>query len=195
MPFGKLLSTGNPNMNLWEKLKNARFSFTPRGWIYQNIVNVARLDHRSLEGIDIEHDTLSPHKVDEVAHETEKFLEQRLTFTLLAAVAIPNYVRAEQITAHNQTIANEAQIVCALERYRLAHGEYPATLDALSPQFIEKVPHDLIGGNPLIYRQTPDGKFLLYSIGWNEKDDGGQQPPPSQNSGDDYTKGDWVWKN
>ena len=44
-------------------------------------------------------------------------------------------------------MANEAQIVCALERYRLAHGEYPGTLDALSPQFIEKIPHDIIGGS------------------------------------------------
>ena len=43
-------------------------------------------------------------------------------------------------------MVNEAQIACALERYRLAHGEYPETLDALVPQFIEKVPHDIIGG-------------------------------------------------
>ena len=90
-------------------------------------------------------------------------------------------------------MANEAQIVCALERYRLAHGEFPGTLDALSPQFIETLPHDIIGGEPLIYRPTADGKFLLYSVGWNEKDDGGQNSPPAQNNGVDFTRGDWVW--
>ena len=87
-------------------------------------------------------------------------------------------------------MVNEAQIVCALERYRLAAGQYPATLETLSPQFIEKIPHDLIGGQPLIYRPTADGKFLLYSVGWNEKDDDGK----SVGTGADYTKGDWVWK-
>ncbi len=66
------------------------------------------------------------------------------------------------------------QIACALERYHLAHGEYPETLDALMPQFMEKMPHDIIGGQPLHYRRTDDGKFLLYSVGWNETDDGGQ---------------------
>jgi hypothetical protein len=59
---------------------------------------------------------------------------------------------------------NEAQIVCALERYRLAHGAYPGMLDALIPQFIEKLPHDIIGGQPLIYHTTPDGKFLIVDI-------------------------------
>ena len=107
----------------------------------------------------------------------------------MAAIVIPNTAKATQTLAFNQTKANEAQIACALERYRLAHGEYPGTLDALVPQLIEKLPHDLIGGNPVIYRPTAEGKFLLYSIGWNETDDGGQD------GGNDFTIGDWVWKN
>ena len=96
---------------------------------------------------------------------------------------IPNFTKAWQTTAHNQTLVNEAQIACALERYRLAHGEYPETLDALVPQFIEKLPHDIIGGQPLHYRRTADGKFLLYSVGWNETDDGGQASPREKMAG------------
>ena len=83
-------------------------------------------------------------------------------------------------------MANEALIACALERYRLAHGQYPEALDALIPQFIEKVPHDLIGGQPLKYRNTGE-RFLLYSIGWNERDDGGVP-------GKTIPEGDWVWE-
>ena len=93
-----------------------------------------------------------------------------------------------------QTLVNEAQIACALERYRLAHGEYPAALDTLVPQFIQKLPRDIINGEPLIYRRTDDGSFILYSVGWNETDDGGQIALPK---GDvkQLTIGDWVWKN
>jgi hypothetical protein len=96
--------------------------------------------------------------------------------------------------AFDQTLANEAQIVCALERYRLAHGDYPGTLDALVPQFIEKLPHDIIGGGPLHYRRASDGNFLLYSIGWNETDDGSEPSPPVKAGPIDYTQGDWVWQ-
>jgi hypothetical protein len=34
--------------------------------------------------------------------------------------------------AQKQTLANEASVACGLERYRLARGQYPETLEALS---------------------------------------------------------------
>ena len=117
-------------------------------------------------------------------------------------MALPNYARASLTLARNQTLVKEAQIACALERCRLAYGGYPPTLDALVPQFIEKLPHDIIGGQPsqssgsasqpLIYRRTGDGKFLLYSIGWNETDDDGEVVLKKDGS-EDWEKGDWVW--
>jgi hypothetical protein len=173
----------------------AAWWFWPRGWTYQNMVNVAVLEQRPLDGIDLAHDTIAPRKFDEAFREIDHFLGHQSPYKLLAAIAIPNLSKAEQTTAHNQTMVNEAQIVCALERYHLAHGKYPETLDALSPQFIEKITHDIIGGQPLVYRPTADGQFLLYSVGWNETDDGGQESPPNRSGGGDYTKGDWVWKN
>ena len=110
-------------------------------------------------------------------------------YNFLAAIGTPNITKATQTLAHNQTMVNEAQIACALERYHLAHGEYPETLDALVPQFIEKLPHDIIGGQPLhLSPHRRHGKFLLYSVGWNETDDGGI-------ASDKMDQGDWVWEN
>ena len=87
-----------------------------------------------------------------------------------------------------------ARVACALERYRLAQGEYPETLDVLSPKFIETVPHDVIGGQPLKYHRTDNGQFALYSIGWNGTDDGGKVfVLEYSNNYVDYDKGDWVW--
>ena len=172
-----------------EKVRMWRWWFWPRGWTYQNMVNVAVLGQKPLEGFDIAHDTVAPRKFEAASREVDKFFLHKSPYKLLAAIAIPNFTKAEQTTVYNQTLVNEAQIVCALERYQLAHGGYPETLDAISPQFIEKLPHDLIGGEPLIYRRTADGKFLLYSVGWNEKDDDGLPGTLS-----DVKKGDWVWQ-
>ena len=86
-----------------------------------------------------------------------------------------------------------ARVGCALERYRLAHaGQYPESLDALAPQFIDPLPHDIINGGPLHYRRTDDGRFVLYSVGWNETDDGGQIAV-NKAGRREIDKGDWVW--
>lgn len=92
-----------------------------------------------------------------------------------------------------QSSINLARVACALERYRLAHGEYPETLNALAPQFIAKLPHDIINGQPLHYHRETDGRFVLYSVGWNETDDGGQVALRKGGSVD-QEKGDWVWQ-
>jgi hypothetical protein len=174
----------------WWLLKNPMYLFlnlAPRGWWYQNLVSCAVIESKSLDGFDLEHDTISPRIFDEATHNLNQFLDHKSPFKLLAAIAIPNTAKAAQTLARNQTLVNEAQIACALERYHLAHSEYPETLDALVPQFIEKLPHDIIGGQPLHYRREASGKFLLYSVGWNETDDGGV-------AGDKTDQGDWVWQ-
>jgi hypothetical protein len=107
----------------------------------------------------------------------------------LAVGLIPNFSTAARFTARDQTSANEAEIACALERYHLSHGDYPETLKALVPDFMEKVPSDVIGGAPLHYQHQANGKFLLYSLGWSERDDHG-----SPGKGRDDSDGDWIWK-
>lgn len=94
-------------------------------------------------------------------------------------------------TARTQVSVDLARVACALERYYLAHDQYPGTLDVLTPQFIDKLPHDIINGQPLHYRRTEDGRFILYSVGWNEKDDGGVR---GKSGGWDTETGDWVWE-
>ena len=163
-PLAKLLS--------WSKRDGWSWPI-PRGWIYQNMANLAELHQKPLAGFDPANNTVSPRRFNDADQEIKDFVAHKSPYRTWAALGTPNYLKAMQTIACNQTMVNEAQIACALERYRLAHGEYPETLDALAPQFIEKLPHDLVGGQPLHYRRTDGGKFLLYSVGWNETDDGG----------------------
>lgn len=109
--------------------------------------------------------------------------------------AFSHWKRAQEglpILLRDQVWINEGQIACALERYRLAHGAYPENLDSLAPQFIAKLPRDIVNGEPLKYQRKADGGFLLYSVGWNETDDHGQSVS-NPRSREGQTSGDWVW--
>jgi hypothetical protein len=158
----------------------------PRGWYYQNMVFLANLQQKVRDRLPSADRLVEPSKLDAIGPMIERELAYPSPFKMAARIAIPDAARAVFTMAHNQTMVNQAQIVCALERYRLSHGEYPASLDALVPQFMDRIPPDLIGGQPPHYRRTDDGKFLLYSIGWTEKDHGGE-------SGSKEKEGDWVW--
>jgi hypothetical protein len=167
------------------------FSITPRGWLYQNLVNLVTAYQMREGNLDPVRELVSPSACKQNADRVETFLEVKSPFRIFAAIAVANFSKATQTVARNQNLANEALVACALERYRMAHNEYPESLDALAPQFIEKLPHDIINGGPLKYRREGDS-FVLYSIGWNEKDDGGVSVH-SKNGLPEWDNGDWVW--
>jgi hypothetical protein len=82
----------------------------------------------------------------------------------------------------------------ALKRYQLRHGTYPAELVALTPEFLRRLPLDPMDGQPLRYRINPDGSFLLYSVGQDGQDDGGDPTPaPPASSRQWWVGRDVVW--
>jgi hypothetical protein len=183
-----LVSFESRDKSLWEMLKEKPALFTlfcmPRGWKEQNKVVHARLLQMMIESYDSTNQIISPRKLAVYGDEVNAMVNRGVSpYRFIAAMITPSFVRCNQTTARNQTSVNEAAVACALERHRVAHGHYPETLDALAPQF--KLPHDVINGQPLKYHRTGDGDFSLYSIGWNETDDGGADI--------DINNGDWVW--
>jgi hypothetical protein len=82
----------------------------------------------------------------------------------------------------------------ALKRYELGHGTLPKELSALVPEFLPTTLNDPMDGQPLRYRLNADGTFLLYSIGSDGIDNGGDATsvPPIPSS--PWQVGhDWVW--
>jgi hypothetical protein len=88
-----------------------------------------------------------------------------------------------------------ARVACMIERYRLAHGALPSTLDQLAPEAgVGGMPHDVCNGQPLHYAARTDGTYLLYSVGWNQLDDGGRVDyKADEPKAVDPRSGDWVW--
>jgi hypothetical protein len=111
----------------------------------------------------------------------------------MAFMTLPTSGFAAQTVVRINNTIDLANVACALERYHLEHGEYPETLTALSPQYLEKIPPDVVDGQPLHYHRTSNGRFILYSVGWNGQDDGGVVGLNDHGRLDFY-QGDWVWQ-
>jgi hypothetical protein len=169
----------------------------PSGWFYQEEVSYHRIYDETLLNTVNEFGTrISPKEIETGAKRVHTLVYVSpivaiMRHRIAAAILIPSYEGYFQRMGFSATMMNEAAIACALERYRMAHGgQFPGTLDALSPDFMKEVPKDIITGDPLKY-QSGDGQFALYSVGWNEKDDGGESSQGGSKR--DLTKGDWIW--
>jgi hypothetical protein len=86
-----------------------------------------------------------------------------------------------------------AVTVLALKRYQVRRGTYPPELATLVPEFLPSVSRDPVDGKPLRY-QLIGKTFLLYSIGDDGVDNGGDPSPSPPSDAIDWMKGrDYVW--
>jgi hypothetical protein len=176
------------------------WSVIPNGWFSLERLNYDRAcAEHIIPVIDLDQHRIAPrqaHLAEEriaslVSNAPPVLLLRHRYFSSLLLPALPGIF---QKTAYAQTAVESAALACALERYRLAHGRFPDSLDALVPGFVPKPPHDLINGLPLNYRRTDADQYVLYSVGWNERDDGGRVGLSKTGETVDLKEGDWVWR-
>jgi hypothetical protein len=183
----------------WIQKADRAFENCPREWFEAEQRNFTQLyDELLLQGFDPVARRIYPQVSEENAHRLEKalshrdtLLEKHLVFAKLLMVT-PNKIHLKLAGA--QGSADLARVACALERYQLRTGQYPQDLVALAPQFLSRLPHDLTSGQPLHYQRTGDGRFLLYSVGWNQTDEGGEPAFFASGRGPEKKEGDWVWR-
>jgi hypothetical protein len=117
---------------------------------------------------------------------------------LLASVAIPAMSNIFRKLAYTEALTTQSIIACALERHRSAKGDYPETLDALKLANGRPLPNDVVTGQPMRYRREANGRYTLWSVGFDGKDDNGKRNLDPKNAEStrffnaDYV-GDWVW--
>jgi hypothetical protein len=162
----------------------------PRGWLRQNcLAVVANLQvHMDLLAVRSTPDFLPKLEAQRAAAQASEHWGL-YPYTAALEMLVPDYGSVTTHAASAETNVALATIACALERYRLGHGSYPESLTELVPAFLDKVPLDVVDGQPLRYRRTDNGRFTLYSIGLDGKDDGGK--PVGHKKTD--SAGDWTW--
>jgi hypothetical protein len=112
----------------------------------------------------------------------------------ISRTLVPSLERYLEIVARHQTARRLVPAAIALKRYHLRQACYPKQLSELVPHYLEELPKDYMDGQTLRYRRQGDGAYLLYSVGENGSDDGGDSSHPDGLTGR-WHKGnlDWVW--
>ncbi len=170
----------------------------PSGWVGQNKANYAKL----ISGFSASYDPSERRLSSDLFATHSKILDEVFerepvarAYMLVTQLAVPRADKAFKSTARQATRLDAATLALALERHRAAQGAYPENLTALVPDYVEKVPRDPFDGQPLRYRRTEDGKYLLYSIGWDSRDDGGISGTDSRGKPLTHNDAlDWVWQ-
>jgi hypothetical protein len=105
-------------------------------------------------------------KTDESIHALDKgkyFLSSQL---------LPALFRYFLLEARFDALLGAAEIGLANRIYRQANGKFADTLNQLAPEILPALTLDPFTGKDYIYRKTDTG-FIVYSVGEDEKDDGG----------------------
>lgn len=163
----------------------------PSGWFDLNRAGYARGMQGYVEAVDRQKHRFHLARLQETAGAFDKM--PKSPGNLLARIAGSWLDDFALDFARIQTGLDQAVIACALERYFFDRQTYPSNLGELIPAYLTAVPTDVIDGAPMRYHLTPDGRFQLYGVGFNEKDDGGKvvfRPGGKP----DNRKGDWIWQ-
>ena len=103
---------------------------------------------------------------------------QKTTQRMLRA-SLPLFFCAPQGIVDTQERAEMAlrltQVALALNAHRTEQGDYPETLEALTPGYIEAIPADLFTGQSPRYSRVPGG-FTIISPGPNGRTEDGASP-------------------
>jgi len=125
--------------------------------------------------------------------ESEKYMEITGDSFLLRITA-PAHGRLVQLEWRVKTMRLGLLTVLALARYEKEKSEYPESLDVLvEAGYLKDMPNDPYSDGPLVYKKT-DESFILYSLGENLSDDGGQVFRDDEGKIKQWaSEGDWVF--
>jgi len=122
--------------------------------------------------IDIEMIGDDPFRQMSLADNTRALLRRNLVGQLLYADFVRAVYRVQEYDCEFRADMAGMKTLVALRYHKQKTGALPRSLDALVPEFLERVPSDPYNGQPLRY--LPE-KRIIYSVGPDMLDDGGDK--------------------
>jgi hypothetical protein len=163
----------------------------PRGWFRMEAANYGQIFEAQQEGVvDLRKRTVDAARMEANSRAFEEIFGKKghvalyLEHRIFARLLLPALRNAARRFAAGQVTADEMAIACAIERFRLANGKVPDTLEALAPKFIAKLPHDTLTGAPFKYERVGETDFVLSSVGW----------PDTEADRAKARRIEWIWR-
>jgi hypothetical protein len=100
-----------------------------------------------------------------LANDPVGYVFAKFTIPVFPGIFIRYRMRAAELRA--------TAIVIALRQFERTQGRRATDLNDLVPQYFPSVPLDPFDGHPFRYRVREDGKWIVYSVGPNQLDEGG----------------------
>jgi hypothetical protein len=94
---------------------------------------------------------------------------------ILAKILLPVYPGIIVRYHRRATDLAGTAAVIAIREFEQAEHRPPTSLQELVPKYMPDIPLDPFDGAPLRYHIRPDGKWIVYSVGPNQIDEGGEQ--------------------
>jgi hypothetical protein len=152
---------GSPRIDLQEKLEALTVILTIRSQRAQALHYMNRL---------VEASRLPPEQQVPRLREMESVNPKDLP--LLIRLLGPASLKVAQAANRIRAQLRSTAVALAAERYRQAHGRWPATLNELVPEYIPAVPFDPFDGKLLKLSKHAQG-IVIYSVGVDGIDNGG----------------------
>jgi hypothetical protein len=110
---------------------------------------------------------------EEQTQRTRQLEAEARDYGLLVRALAPGEIRIAENYQRHLALLRSAIVALAVERYRLAHKTWPASLDVLVAEgLLKRVPADPYDGAPLRYRVGED-RVVIYSVAQDLEDNGG----------------------
>jgi len=104
----------------------------------------------------------------------EKQAMEIIKGNVLLQIFASAFARVNEIANRNKIEVYATVTILALLRYEKDKGSYPNDLQQLiTASYLRQLPMDSFSDKPLVYRKTDDD-FILYSVGPNFTDEGGE---------------------
>ncbi len=112
----------------------------------------------------------------------------------LVSLLMPALDTINRIAYRHKTNVDALITTLAITRFKQSVGNHPESMDDLvAAGYLKSLPMDPWSDKPLVYKRTDDG-FMLYGIGSNFKDDGGEVARDDKGKVKKYAdEGDWVF--
>jgi hypothetical protein len=175
LPMTGFRSLFNSRQSSWVTLEDVQFALLPGG-IKNSRAALLHLNNQLVE--------LAKLPIEDIREPLQELSTAAQGLPPLAREISSAYHKVVQAFQRDQALMRCAIVLLAAERYRLANGHWPKALSDLVPVYLDKVPVDPFDDQSLRLRRLNDG-VVIYSVGLDGKDNGGNLDPNPTKEGTD----------